>query len=364
MKIQEVRRIVDSLPFRALIEQLREVFWVASEDARQIYYVSPSFREVWGRPCDTLYDDPAQWRAAIVPEDRPRVEEGRTRDAARDQYAVEYRIHRPDGAERWIAERGHWVWDESTGGSTLLVGLCEDITARKQRETRKEEFIAQAAHGLRSPLMGIKTAIDNLQSEDMQQWTPLQVRSVVAVARGVDRLTHLVHNLLDLARLESGEAILRRKLLGLPPYIEEALEIVEGVGNGPQLARQVECAADLPLVSADPEMLQQLLVNLAANGARFAKSRITVRGKPVNGGVQISVIDDGPGIPPEAMPMLFHKFGQLSRDRAEGGYKGSGLGLAICKQIVTLHGGLIWAESTAGAGAAFHVFLPTASQEK
>ncbi|MEW6245609.1 MAG: PAS domain S-box protein [Nitrospirota bacterium] len=119
--------------FRQLAEQIREVFWLSDAEKNRIYYVSPAYEQIWGRPCDALYASPRSWLDAIHPDDRPRVLEAALTKQVGGEYDEEYRIVRPDGSERWIRDRAFPVRD-ATGRVYRIAGLAEDITDRKRIE--------------------------------------------------------------------------------------------------------------------------------------------------------------------------------------------------------------------------------------
>jgi signal transduction histidine kinase len=127
---------------------------------------------------------------------------------------------------------------------------------------------------------------------------------------------------------------------------------------------ETECEPGMPELTADPDLIEQLVVNLVENALRFARSRVAVRARAAaSGDFELSVQDDGVGVPPEKKTLLFTRFNQLQRERGPGGYKGTGLGLAICKEIVALHRGRIDVVSEPGKGARFLITLPVKASE-
>ena len=119
--------------FRQLADNIREVFWISDPAKNQIIYVSPGYEEIWGRTCQSLYDSPRDWVEAIHPDDRTRVLEAALTKQVSGQYDEVYRVLRPDGAIRWIEDRGFPVRDDS-GKVYRIVGIAEDITRRKEAE--------------------------------------------------------------------------------------------------------------------------------------------------------------------------------------------------------------------------------------
>jgi PAS domain S-box-containing protein len=109
---------------RQLTENIREVIWMTSSDGKEMLYVSPAYEEIWGRSCQSLYEDPTQWLEAIVEEDHPSVERAWFSTAARLEFDVEYRIKRPDGTTRWIRDQGFPIVGED-GTVLRIAGIAE-----------------------------------------------------------------------------------------------------------------------------------------------------------------------------------------------------------------------------------------------
>ncbi len=135
--------------FRQLAEQIKEVFWLSDPDKNQIFYVSPAYELIWGRPCETLYASPRSWLDAIHPDDRSRILHAVLTKQVGGEYDEEYRIIRPDGSERWIRDRAFPIHD-AAGQVYRIAGIAEDITARKRIEDalrEKEERLELAVSG-------------------------------------------------------------------------------------------------------------------------------------------------------------------------------------------------------------------------
>jgi signal transduction histidine kinase len=216
---------------------------------------------------------------------------------------------------------------------------------------RQRGFVSDASHELRTPLTVLRGQLELLERED----DPEQRRGEIQTAlRELDRMNRLVDDMLTLAAAESTE-IIRLEPIDLPEFMED-------------LRR------DLPLLSArdyrvrgpargtleaDPERLAQVLRNLARNAISVTdpSSTISVEATPRDGSIEFAVSDDGPGLPEAELNRVFDRFHRTDagRERRRGG---TGLGLAIARALVEAHGGRIWAESRAGAGATFRFELP------
>lgn len=240
--------------------------------------------------------------------------------------------------------------------------LMGEISERRRVDEAKDRWLGTISHELRTPLTIIKGAAVDLHEGQAEPLRPQQAMLVGLIRRQAERVERLVSNLLDLGRLQSGSASARKAPL-------DPVKTVRGVvGDFARAAADRAVVLDLVAedaprrLSADPELFEQLVVNLVDNAIRFARSRITVRLEGDAELLALSVEDDGVGIPPEKRELLFSRYGQLERRRDVNGHKGTGLGLAICKEIVTLHRGTIEAESEPGRGTTFSVRLPARTE--
>ncbi len=253
--------------------------------------------------------------------------------------------------------------------------LKAEIKERMLVVDLKNEFMTTISHELRNPLTTVKTAIQSLKDGLVGPMSPQQMRFVELAHRNVERQIKIINNVLDLARFQSGKVRMEFRRVALAPLLEEIAQSYSIGAKGPHLEWQVPDR--LPEVNADADLITQVVGNLLDNALRFAREKVLVkvsevdydadgviqRGRPEGSGrhgIMVSVIDDGPGMTDGQMSKLFTKFVQVGRPSGAG-YKGTGLGLAICKEIVSGHGGRIWAESGHGKGARFHFVLPVAA---
>jgi signal transduction histidine kinase/GGDEF domain-containing protein len=259
--------------------------------------------------------------------------------------------------------------------SQMLAQLEEahhaEIQERIKLDRMKDEFIGTVSHELRTPLTLIKGSIENLKDGVFGPLTENQAGVLGTIGYTIERLTRIIGDLLDLSRLESGRARIDRRRVNLSFLIRETLQNFAGLAEKRRILLSAEIADSLPPVYADPDLVIQVLNNLLNNALGFARGKILVRARPApeeasgaERGVQVTVEDDGPGIVPEKMEVIFEKYVQLDQQAGGGGYRGTGLGLAICKEILERHRGRIWAESVPGNGAKFHFALPVYDDEK
>lgn len=237
--------------------------------------------------------------------------------------------------------------------------LKAEIAERRRVDEMKDRWLETLSHDLRTPLTIIKGAVVDLDEGNAGELNANQGMLIGLARRQVERVERMVLNLLDLSRLESGRARLDRRTIDPAEVVRRVAGDFARVAAERSVVVDVECAPEAPAVCADPDMFEQLAVNLVENAIRFARGRIRVRIGPCpEGGLELSVRDDGAGITPEKKSLLFTRFNQLERKGVADGYKGTGLGLAICKEIAALHGGSIAVESEPGRGTEFLVRFP------
>lgn len=252
--------------------------------------------------------------------------------------------------------------------SPCMLATFRNVTRRKQVELEliqlnrlKSELLSNVSHELKSPLTSIKGIISSLLQEDIG-WDDDTVKMLLTgISEESDRLTSLVTNLLNMSKLEAGVWNPERELCNMSEVINETLERQGWVHKSHVF--ETDVAADLPEVCADSNQIKQVLVNLLENAAAYSEeaTKIVVAARRTNGDLEVSVSDQGAGIPQEELGRVFDKFYRGSQKRRRPG--GTGLGLAICKSIILAHGGRIWAESQFGCGTTFYCRLPIAGRD-
>jgi two-component system sensor histidine kinase KdpD len=173
------------------------------------------------------------------------------------------------------------------------------------------------------------------------------------VLEEAEHLNRLIRNLLDMTRLESGAVKVRKEWIPMEELVGAALNRVESRLTGREL--HVDLPRSLPLVPCDPVLIEQTLINLLENAAKYSTGPIDVTAAARGAEVVVAVADRGPGIAPGQETRIFDKFQRAGR---EGNPEGVGLGLTICRAIVSAHGGRIWAQNRADGGASFQFALP------
>ena len=246
----------------------------------------------------------------------------------------------------------------SGGGERLGLMVLRDVTELRRLERVRREFVANVSHELRTPLASIRAVVETLEAgaADDPAVAGEFFRRIIGE---VDHLVSLVDELLDLARLESGRAVLTAEICDPVDMLMRVIERMRTQVERAGLAIRVEVASDLPRVWVDRGRIEQVLINLIHNAVKFTPEggEIVIHAGVTDGMLQVSVRDTGVGITAEELPRIFERFYKTDAARRSAG---SGLGLAIAKHIVQGHGGTIWAESTPGHGAMFSFTVPLA----
>ncbi|MEU3307578.1 ATP-binding protein [Nocardiopsis sp. NPDC055551] len=258
----------------------------------------------------------------------------------------------PDEREVLVAAR--YVRARPGGDLVRLVVSLRDASARAERS--RADLVSEVAHELRSPLTSVKGFTSTLLTKWERLTDKQKLFMLETVNADADRVTRLIHDLLDVSRIESGRLEVRRQVVDLP---EAVRRVVSGrVASGESEERfRVETHGDLPQMWLDPDKLEQILANLVENGVRHGAGTVSIVIEPCEGGAAVSVRDEGQGIAPETIPRVFRQFW---RSKRRGG---TGLGLFIVKGLVEAHGGTITVGRAPNGGAEFRFTMPAGTPE-
>ncbi|WP_406109095.1 sensor histidine kinase KdpD [Streptomyces sp. NBC_01003] len=215
-------------------------------------------------------------------------------------------------------------------------------------------LLAAVSHDLRTPLAGIKAAVSSLRSDDVAWSEEDHAELLEGIEEGADRLDHLVGNLLDMSRLQTGTVTPLIREIDLDEVVPMAL------GGVPEGSVELEIPETLPMVTVDPGLLERSVANLVENAVKYSPSgeRVLVSASAIADRVEVRVVDRGPGVPDEAKDRIFEPFQRYGD--APGG-AGVGLGLAVARGFAEAMGGTLSAEDTPGGGLTMVLTLPAAS---
>ncbi len=247
--------------------------------------------------------------------------------------------------------------------SIELERATADLRAANERLTEldrlKDEFLSTVTHELRTPLTSIRSFSEILH--DSPDLDPAERQHFLSIViRESERLTRLINQVLDLARLETGRVDWQMTDVDIRDVIGHAASSLRQLFEDKRISLEVDLPEHMPPVRADRDQLIQLAINLLSNAEKFCPAgtgRVKVSVETGDSVLTVSVADNGPGIPPDQQERIFEKFHQV-RAGATGNPMGSGLGLAICRGIVEHSGGRIWVRSRLGHGATFYFTVP------
>lgn len=249
------------------------------------------------------------------------------------------------------------------GKLTGVVSVFHDLTEIRRLEEVRRDFVANLSHELKTPLTAIRGYAETLLDEcrgglETRSYASGFQKSIEVIFRHSRQLEHLMENLLNLSRIESGKDEIALESIPLRTFVDHLLERFQAQAK----VKEIELSNQIreeELLKADPSKLNQMLGNLVDNALKYTpeKGKIRIEGSARPGFYELAVEDTGPGIPEGERERIFERFYRLdkSRTRLSGG---AGLGLAIVKHLAELHGGRVSAASGAGPGARFEISLP------
>jgi PAS domain S-box-containing protein len=355
--------------FRQMADSIHQIFWMLDADTNRILYVSPAFEQVWGRSPQVLSQRSCLLNT-VHPDDRGRVAEYLNKNTA---YASKetYRIVRPDGAVRWILDRAFPVFD-SSGKLYRITGTLEDITDRRGleeqlRQAQKMEAVGRLAGGIAHDFNNLLTVVGGYLHMVLDATPPSDPRyeNLRQILAASNRANTLTSQLLAFGRKQ----MLQPKLVNVNNLLTDMEALLRRV-MGEHIRLETDLGSDLPCIKADPNQLEQVLINLAANardampeGGEFC-IRTTLLAPIANadpddsiGYVCIQISDTGCGMDQETLEHVFEPFFTTK----EVG-KGTGLGLSSAYGIIQQNHGTIEVISSPGSGTTFEILLPAVTE--
>jgi GAF domain-containing protein len=222
----------------------------------------------------------------------------------------------------------------------------------------KSQFVANMSHELRTPLAAILGYAELIQEGFYEPQGPKSLDALTRIRSNGKHLLGLINTVLDIAKIESGQFTLNMTEYAIESVVETVRAATESLAQNKKLTITASVDKSLPVGLGDEQRLTQVLLNLVGNAIKFTDTgEVSIAASARDGHFAVSVTDTGPGIPLDQQGRIFEQFHQVdsSLTKAQGG---TGLGLAIAKQIVEMHGGRIWVESTLGKGSIFQMELP------
>lgn len=266
-------------------------------------------------------------------------------------------VHTPDGRTIWMAFSGAPIRTEE-GEIQGLAAVATDITELHRLQQQQEDLVRMVSHDLRGPLTAVQGQAQ-LLLKLLERPRPNEAmrRSAAAILTSAHRMNSMIQDLVDVARVESGQVRLHRVSLELGAAVADLKQRMAGALETERI--RVKIPMDLPPVWADPDRLDRILLNLLSNALKYSPSgtEVDVTAERADGEVVVSVTDRGSGIAREDIPHLFERY---YRGKGARKAEGLGLGLYITRMFVEAHGGRIWVQSEVGRGSSFSFTLPIA----
>ena len=254
-----------------------------------------------------------------------------------------------------IAIENTRLFEEVQARTRELATTIQELEIASQH---KSQFVANMSHELRTPLAAVLGYAELLQEGIYGALPEKSLPILTRIRSNGQHLLGLINTVLDISKIEAGQFKLNVGEYALGNIVETVMVATESLAATKKLAFNMDVAKGLPYGLGDEQRLTQVLLNLVGNAIKFTDAgEVRITAGAANGHFELSVIDTGPGIPPEECERIFEKFRQVdsSNTRAKGG---TGLGLAIAREIVEMHGGRIWVESRLGQGSTFRMELP------
>jgi signal transduction histidine kinase len=248
----------------------------------------------------------------------------------------------------------------------VLIGVTvvlADVTNLRRLDEMKSGMLSVVSHELKTPLTSIRMGVHLLLEERLGDLTSNQTEILLAIREDSNRLHQIIENLLDIGRMESGRGVMDLQPHNLSEIVRDATEPMEAAFRDHGVNLEVSLSSELPQVMVDPARIGHVFSNLLSNALKYTPPGGDVRisgtcGMGVAPMVEISVQDNGPGIPAQHIDRIFERFFRVP---GQSGASGAGLGLAIAKEIVELHGGQLTVQSKEGHGAKFTFTLNAAA---
>jgi PAS domain S-box-containing protein len=363
--------------YRSLIDHIPDVVWTADAN-RDLIYISGNAVKVLGYTAEELLGGQL-WLNRIHPEDAARVEQAYQKLFSEgEQFDVEYRICRQDGAWVWLHNRA--LVTRPRSGIMCADGIFLDVTRRRQAEAAiqqtkdaaeaanlaKSQFLANMSHELRTPLNAIIGFSEILADKTFGELNDRQLKYSNNILNSGRHLLQLINDILDLAKVEAGRVELMCNTFSVLKALAEVQTIVKTLANKKHIALDFYSPPNLPALFADEAKFKQVMFNLLSNAIKFTpdggRVLVTSALQLANDGAAallIAVTDTGIGIKVTDQERVFKEFEQVDSSYGRQ-QQGTGLGLALTKRLVEMHGGKIWVQSEGieGKGSTFTFLIP------
>lgn len=265
-------------------------------------------------------------------------------------------INRKKNGKLFYADHTITPVKDKEGKINFYVGIWKDISAQKEIEKRKDEFISIASHELRTPLTSIKAYIQILK-EKMKKNDNLKLNSyLIRTYKQISKMANLIYDLLDVNRIQAGKLPIRKTAFNFSQLLNECISDLR-LGSSVKIEYKSK-KKQFPVI-ADRERLEQVIKNIIGNADKFSdkNKKIIVKMQSVDNAIQVSVRDFGIGIARDEQHKIFQRYYQVEQNKTGSGTS-FGIGLYLAREIIKMHQGKIWVESKLNKGSIFYIQLP------
>ncbi|MBD1914590.1 MULTISPECIES: PAS domain S-box protein [Cyanophyceae] len=343
-------------------------------------FISQNMANILGYESEAFIANFTDWREYYHPDEADSIWVGLSAVVERGCYTMEYRFRHRDGHYLWVQDEARVAYD-IYGEPQEVIGYLANITDRKCAEERlrqtnaellratrlKDEFLANMSHELRTPLNAILGMTEGLQEQVFGAINERQLKALTIVETSASHLLALINDILDMAKIESGQITLHMAPTAIAPLCHSSLTFVQQQAHKKRIQLMDCILPNLPDLVIDERRVRQILINLLANAVKFTSEggrvSLTVApelcqdGNAIQTVMRFTVKDTGIGIAPDNQQRLFQPFVQID-SALNRQYAGTGLGLTLVKQFTELHGGQVGLISEVGVGSSFTIDLP------
>ncbi len=239
-----------------------------------------------------------------------------------------------------------------------VVTTIRDITREKEIDKMKTELVSMVAHELRSPLTSVSGFSELLLDESVTREQSVEYAAIIL--KEANRLSELINKFLDISKIEAGKSQVKKAPVQLREIVDKVLDVNLYQAEKSNIAVSLKVSNNLPMVYADRDMIEQVVLNLFSNAVKYSpeNAAVEIRLKEFDAEIAVEIEDTGYGISEDALPRIFDKFYRATDNEKVRDVSGTGLGLSLVKEIVELHGGRVIVRSKVGKGSTFGFVLP------
>ncbi len=354
-----------------LIQSSNSIVFIYNPQKNQFIYLNSAFEKTWQMSIAKVLTDPEKILATLHPEDKAYLQENYQKFIqGKENTQVEFRIVRPDSSVQWICLTPHFITDER--GTRLVAGYAEDVTGQKENietalkfSSKKNSILETLSHDLMGPLNMI-SSIAGLLRKKIQSYNDTNLDELVSMIETTcGKNATYIRDFLNQEYLESANVVLNKRRVNLREKVETVLEEYRQMPGNQDKNFQLVASKDDIFMAMDELKFIQLINNLISNAIKFTadNGEISIRLEEKDDTIQITVSDNGIGIPKHLQPILFDKFTKARRPGLHG-EEPTGLGMSIVKQVVELHGGQIRLESEENKGTTFFITIPRQNSDQ